>query len=140
MKTTSPLMRLRWAADDAARLRLAGEFAAELSRLQGFGLDPQPGSHHAWLTIEDGSVLVEFDYSAGSPGRTYGPPEDCYEAEAEEVTLLNVLVNGAWIDAQQFRDELLQRWEAEVIEHMAQMRDDDLAGLAEARGRHREFA
>lgn len=34
-------------------------------------------------------VAVEYTYRAGQPGRTYGAPEDCFEAEAAEVEIVS---------------------------------------------------
>lgn len=35
-------------------------------------------------------VTVEYSYSPGTPGKTYGPPENCYPPEGPEVEILAV--------------------------------------------------
>ena len=39
-------------------------------------------------------IVVQGDVRPGSPGRTYGPPEDCYEAESAEVDDIKATLNG----------------------------------------------
>ena len=33
----------------------------------------------------DLDLIVECDYTPGTPGRYYGPPEDCYQGDAGDV-------------------------------------------------------
>jgi hypothetical protein len=44
-------------------------------------------------------VVVEYDYSPGAPGRTYGPPEDCYPDEPPEVDFLKVDGTPLWLNS-----------------------------------------
>lgn len=111
----------------------------ELARLAGFGLQPQRGSHHAWLTLDGRDALVEYDYTPGEDARTYGPPEDCYEGSSEEFALLNVYVNGAWIDACKFTEDQLAEWESELRAQWAAEADADAESRAEAIQRDREL-
>jgi hypothetical protein len=45
-------------------------------------------------TVEIGDdeveVTVEYGYSPGTPGKTYGPPENCYPAEGPDVDVVTV--------------------------------------------------
>lgn len=48
------------------------------------------------IELKDGSevdVVVEYSYEPGSPGKTYGPPEDCYPAEGESAEILCVTLD-----------------------------------------------
>jgi len=46
------------------------------------------------------TLLVEADYYPGSPGRTYGPPENCYPPEGSELVVSKLTLNGqVWDDA-----------------------------------------
>lgn len=51
------------------------------------------GEFGATVELWDGSevdVAVEYSYEPGVPGKTYGPPEDCYPPEAESAEILSV--------------------------------------------------
>lgn len=56
------------------------------------------GEFAANVELRDGSevdVAVEYSYQPGTPGKTYGPPEDCYPDEPEEVEILSVVFDEA---------------------------------------------
>ncbi|MBK8105977.1 MAG: hypothetical protein IPK42_10550 [Betaproteobacteria bacterium] len=113
---------------------------AELSRLAGIGLQPQRGSHLATLTLGVRDVLVEYDYTPGEPAKLSGPPEDCYEGSDEELTFLNVYVNGQWVDADRFSEKQLEEWDGELRAQMEAARESDDEDRAAARYADREEA
>ena len=84
-----------------------------------------------WLTLGDSEVRVEYYYSAGQRGRYTGPPELCYPDEPEEVVILSALVNGIWVDAGEFGEEVVDRWEAEICDMMAAKREAEQEERAE---------
>ena len=49
------------------------------------------------LEWEGLTLLVEYYYKKGYPGKYTGPPESCYEEEPEEVEVVRVVVKG-WDD------------------------------------------
>ena len=137
----SPLQRLNYASRDADRFRaLATEFASELSRWQGFGLQPQEGCDLLPVPFGDSEVTIEYEYSPGRPGRYAGPAESCYEDEPEEITVLNVLINGTMVDAGEFTEKTIEQWHDAIRAHMADELESDAEDMAEARARDREFA
>ena len=148
-RPTNPLQLCGWIQQQATeRGEPLGTFAlaevkslcAELCRLNGIGLQPQRGSHIATLTLGCHDVLVEYDYTPGEPAKLYGPPEDCYEGSDEELTFLNVYVNGQWVDADRFSEKQLDEWDSELRAQVAAARDAEDEDRAEARFAERESA
>ena len=87
---------------DAALTHYEGQAAlAELRRLQGVGLKPQPGCKLAKMILGDATVMVEYEYSPGRPGvHTLRNGDPGYPDEPAELALLNVLINGCMCDVQ----------------------------------------
>jgi hypothetical protein len=84
---------------------------AELQRLQGKGLIPQPGCLIAEMPLGDASVIVEYEYTPGRPGmRTLRNGDPGYPDEPAQVNIIQVLVNGAMVDADKFADSVLDQW------------------------------
>lgn len=142
-KPTDPTRVERWleSLGSVAVLVEAKILAREVAILRGHGHTPQEGAQLLWSTLGDAEVLLEYEYSAGRPGRTYGPPEDCYESEPEEITVLSMFVNGQWSDVDNVvADSVMERWHEEIREHIAEQVQRDADDRAEARARDREEA
>jgi hypothetical protein len=82
--------------------RQVAELKSQLATLRGDNATPQRGCKHHQTWIDDAPLLVEYEYrppcapiyDADHPG--VGPGHDA------EVSLVNVLVNGHWIDPEAF--------------------------------------
>jgi hypothetical protein len=88
--------------------------AQELNTLKGIGAKPQPGCHFREVIMGDLSVTIEYEMERGEP-RTWDHP-GCDAS----VTILQVFLNGCWVDPADFiSDKLLTQWEEEILEAQA---------------------
>jgi hypothetical protein len=71
------------------------------------------------ITTQYGELT--FDYTPGRPGRTYGPPEKCYEAEPAEVCLIKLEVDGEVIDPP---EDIWEELETAAYEHIEKQERD----------------
>ena len=110
---------------------------AQLAEYTGAGSKPQAGCQIAEVNDVNGTWLVEYEYEPGSTGRTSGPPEMCYEGESPSLTIIQVLVNGEWMDPNCLFDlSSIEGWEETLIEQQIERdRDDAQADADEWRQR-----
>lgn len=107
-------------------LKAAQELADELAKLQGHGHTPQNGCFHVEAFLGDADVLVEFEHE-GASGDGWNEPR--YE---ESITPLCVLINGTWVDCDQFAPEVLNRWHEKGWEHLKDLAERDAEDRAAA--------
>lgn len=95
----------------------------EIATLKGENATPARGCHFLHSYFGAASVVVEYEIEPAS-GDGWNEPR--YEAE---VTILRVLLNGVWCDAEDVASERTrQRWAEEVFESIA----DEKAAAEEA--------
>jgi hypothetical protein len=97
----------------------------ELNRVRGHLAMPQRGCQFLRVSLGNGEAVIEYEYSPGKPGRISGPPEDCYEDEPEELAVIQVLVNGAWVDADLFAPAVIEQWEQAIRDDVQLQREAD---------------
>ena len=103
-----------WHMVAAAHATSIRYLCAKLNELQGIGAKPQLGCHFKEVCMGDLTVTIEFEFEAGE-AQTWDHPG----CEAS-VTILQVFLNGCWVDPADFiSDKLMQRWEAEILEAQA---------------------
>lgn len=85
------------------------------------------------LNFQETDVRVEFDYTPATPGKTFGPPEDCYPPEAADVELLAVLSGATDLTRVLSQEQLKELQERALFE--GSLRAEDEA----PRRRHRGF-
>jgi hypothetical protein len=95
----------------------AKNIAAELARLQGYGVEPQEGARMIRSTLHDSRVLVEYEHQPAEPDADDSPGCD------EEVNLLGVYVNGRFADPEFFEESVRERWLAEAAEDVRKDRE-----------------
>jgi hypothetical protein len=96
------------AAAHAASIHL---LAAKLNELQGVGAKPQAGCHFAEVAMGDLTVTVEYEYER-EDRQTYWEP-----GHPASLEILQVFLNGKWIDPRDFVSEkTLTQWEESIWE------------------------
>lgn len=104
----------------------------EIATLKGENATPARGCHFLHSYFGAASVVVEYEIEPAS-GDGWNEPR--YEAE---VTILRVLLNGVWCDAEDVASEKTrQRWAEEVFESIADEKAADAESEAEARAEMR---
>ena len=88
----------------------------ELSEATGKGYKPPPGCGLITLYAGDAELLCEYEYEAGEPSKTYGPPESCYEGNPPNAVITQVLVQGWCEPTDILSDVLIGRLTDKIIE------------------------
>lgn len=104
---------------------------AELNTLKGIGHKPQAGCYFAEKFLGDAPVLIEFEVEPAS-GDGWNEPR--HEAE---VHVLQVLVNGVWIETDLIDPSTVERWETELLQAADEARQWAKDEAAEARAEAR---
>jgi hypothetical protein len=72
--------------------------------------------HTAYLD-DDTELSIEYTQTPYDPGRTYGPPEDCYPPEGGDVEIINISrkISDCWYPYAATDDEI-EKWTQEIEE------------------------
>jgi hypothetical protein len=124
-------MRARYEADGADRAdALAHEAGFLMGCIEGLcaqleawaGIDlpaAQPGCDFTTVWAGDTELTVEYEFTPGQRERIYGEPENCYPELPPECNVINVLINGSWVDPRDlFSETVVSRWEDKICEDM----------------------
>ena len=94
--------------------------AGQLADWQGHTANPQTGCALLETSLGDATVWIEYEHTFGEESQTSGPPERCYEGSPDETIVLQVLINGQWIDTDVFSEEQIERWQEAAAEDARQ--------------------
>lgn len=78
--------------------RRVADLSQDLRTLKGENATPQSGCSIATITAGDSVVLVEYDYLAAEDAVLDVESPLCGPGHPEEITPLNVFINGKWSD------------------------------------------
>jgi hypothetical protein len=91
--------------------------AVRLDQLEGVGLKPSKGCILGEVyDSDDNPFTVEYEFEPGSPSKTSGPPERCYEGEAPVARIGGVYYADALLDPDVFNPRLIEKWEEQLCE------------------------
>lgn len=99
--------------------RRVRELCAELDVLNGKGQTAQVGCSMATLSMDEADVLVEYEYTPGEEAVLDINSRRCGPGCDPTLSILNVFVNGHWIDASYIAPGVLERWEVQLFEDMS---------------------
>ena len=91
--------------------------AARCDQLEGVGIKPSKGCILGEVyDSDDNPFTVEYEFEAGSPSKTSGPPERCYEGTASVARIGGVYYADALLDPDVFNPKLIEKWEEQLCE------------------------
>lgn len=107
----------QWLLDQARAI------LAELNALKGMGASAQDGAYELALPFDDITVRVEYEFDDEAAAEL---------GETAETILLNVFLNGHWVNAELFSDEQRSSWVEQIDAHHAKQNAANRADMAEA--------
>lgn len=89
----------------------------KLAQFTGKGAKPQAGCHFHEVTWGDVEVKLEYEFTDGEPESWNGLTGVGHPGSPAEVSILQMLINGVWIDPDGIvHPDLIDRWEADIAE------------------------
>lgn len=89
----------------------------ELRRFTGDGAKPQADCRFHDVTWGDAEVKLEYEFTDGEPQSWNGLTGIGHPGSPASVSILQMLVNGVWIDPDGLvHPDLIDRWETEIAE------------------------
>ena len=119
--------------DKAARWPYqSGAFRAELrkecdtvAQFTGANAKPQSGCFFQKLWAGDAEFIVECEYTPGEPANMDADSPTCGPGEAAQIALIQVLINGQWIDPEDIFDQVvIDRWTQQVFDSQLEKERD----------------
>lgn len=88
-----------------------------LNQFLGTGAKPQAGCRFHDVTWGDAEVKLEYEFTDGEPESWNGLTGVGHPGSPAEVSILQMLINGVWIDPDGLvHPDLIDRWETEIAE------------------------
>jgi len=89
----------------------------DLGTYTGKNAKPQAGCNFHSATLGDADVVVEYEYEPGEDAVWDLNSPMCGPGVSPSAVVIQVLINGAWIDPDGIVDRsVIERWEEEILE------------------------
>jgi hypothetical protein len=97
----------------------------DLAQYTGKGAKPQNGCHFHTATLGDAEVVLEYEFEPGESAVWNLNSPMCGPGYGPSVAVIQMLVNGAWIDPEGVIEQsVIEGWETRILEqHGADLQD-----------------
>ncbi len=128
----------KWAYEAGVLRSQVREVCTLLEQFNGALEKPAKGCYFETMCLGDADVLVECEYTPGEPAVWNLDSPMCGPGEAAQVAIVRCLINGRWVDPQDFVDQrILDRWTQQAFDADE---DRERARIESARENEREAA
>lgn len=113
----------------------------ELATFKGTSAKPQMGCGLTTVQLGDADVLVEFEYEPGERAVYDVDSPACGPGCDPSLTIIQMLVNGVWIDPEDaVSEQQIERWQQQILDGETQSLRDMKDAADEARWEARQEA
>lgn len=97
--------------------RLTHELQQIKAQYLGTGQRPQSGCRFSTVCAAEAEVLVEYEFTPAEEARYDADKPNVGPGHDAELTVIQALINGQWIDPREvFAEAVVERWEERLME------------------------